>query len=192
MATLSAHPLPRAGFVGMEVRGERFRGKENAGASLLDAVKEATAAEPVRIGAYRGFALSAYFDDFQRRPVLTLNGALSYRVELGNDPKGSLVRLDNALARIAERVEATRNQLENLRKQEAAAREEIEKPFPYENELAEKTARLAMLDMQLNLDGGRDAQPEQALERSAQSPQRSFSRQDSREQRQAKRRGRER
>ena len=53
--SLSAHPLPRAGFVDMEVCGERFRGKENAGAALLDAVKEATAAEPVRIGAYRGF-----------------------------------------------------------------------------------------------------------------------------------------
>jgi len=192
MATLSAHPLPRAGFVGMEVRGERFRGKENAGAALLDAVKEATAAEPVRIGAYRGFALSAYFDDFQCRPVLTLNGALSYRVELGNDPKGSLVRLDNALVRIAERVEATRNQLENLRNQEAAAREEIKKPFPYERELAGKTSRLAMLDMQLNLDGGRDAQPEQALERSGQSAQWSFPRSGSTGQRSARRRGQER
>jgi len=189
MATLAAHPLPRAGFVGMEVRGERFRGKENAGAALLDAVKEATATEPVRIGAYRGFALSAYFDDFQRRPVLTLNGALSYRIELGNDPKGSLVRLDNALDRIAERVEATRNQLENLRNQEAAAREEIEKPFPYERELAEKTSRLAMLDMQLNLDGGREAQPEQDLERSGQSAQWSLPRQNSPGQRQPKRRG---
>ena len=179
MATLVAHPLPRAGFVGMEVRGERFRRKENAGAALLDAVKEATAAEPARIGAYRGFALSAYFDDFQRRPVLTLNGALSYRVELGNDPKGSLVRLENELARIAERVEATRNQLENLRKQEAAAREEVKKPFPYERELAEKTSRLSMLDMQLNLDGGREVQPEQALEKSASSAQWSFPRSES-------------
>ena len=192
MATLAAHPLPRTGFVGMEVRGERFRGKENAGAALLDAVKEATAMEPVRIGAYRGFALSAYFDDFQRRPVLTLNGALSYRVELGTDPKGSLVRLDNGLARIAERVEATRNQLENLRKQEAAAREEVEKPFPYERELAEKASHLAMLDMQLNLDGGKEPQPEQALERSASSAQWNSPRSGSSGQRRAMKRGRER
>ena len=119
----------------------------------------------MRIGAYRGFALSAYFDDFQHRPFLTLNGALSYRVELGNDPKGSLVRLDNELGRIAERAAAARNQLENLRKQEAASREELEKPFPYENELAEKTARLTMLDMRLNLDNATEFQPEQTLEK---------------------------
>ena len=172
--------------------GRRSSGKDASVSSMCLGIKEAASAEPVRIGAYRGFALSAYFDDFQRRPVLTLNGALSYRVELGNDPKGSLVRLDNGLARLAERVEATRNQLENLRNQEAAAREEIKKPFPYERELAGKTSRLAMLDMQLNLDGGRDAQPEQALERSGQSAQWNFSRLGSSGQRNAKRRGQER
>ena len=192
MATLAAHPLPRTGFVGMEVGGKKQRGKESAGTALLDAVKAVTSAEPVRIGEYRGFALSAYFDEFQKRPVLTLNGALSYRVELGVDPKGSLVRLDNELGRIAERAEAARNQLENLRKQETAAREELDKPFPYENELAEKTARLAMLDMRLNLDNRTEIQPEQTLEKSTQSPQWNFPRSGSSGQRSAKKRGRER
>ena len=123
---------------------------------------------------------------------MTLNGALSYRVELGVDPKGSLIRMDNELARITERIETARNQLENLRQQEAAAREEIGKPFPYERELAEKASRLAMLDMQLNLDGGREAQPEQAFERSAQSAQWNFPRSGSSGQRSARRRGQER
>ena len=192
MATLAGRPLPRTGFVGMEVGGKKQRGKESAGTALLDAGKAVTSAEPVRIGEYRGFTLSAYFDDFQKRPVLTLNGALSYRVELGVDPKRNLVRLDNELGRIAERTEAARNQLENLRKQEAAAREELDKPFPYENELAEKTARLDMLDMRLNLDNGAEVQPEQTLEKSAQSPQWQFPRSVASGQRSARKRGRER
>ena len=54
--------------------------------------------------------------------------------------------------------------VENLFKQQTAAKEEVGKPFPYEQDLTNKTARLVELDLQLNLNGGRP-QPEQAVEK---------------------------
>ena len=167
MQTLAAHPLPAEGFVGMEIRGDRLTDKENAGAALLDTCKEVKGKDPVQIGSYRGFTMSVAFDSMWKTYTLTLKGQMTHRVELGSDARGNLVRIENALDKMPERLHSVQDQLENLYNQQAAAKAEVGKPFPQEQELAAKTARLIELDMELNLDGKGQPQPEQAIAKSA-------------------------
>ena len=167
MQTLAAHPLPAEGFVGMEIRGDRLTDKENAGAALLDTCKEVKGKDPVQIGSYRGFTMSVAFDSMWKTYTLTLKGQMTHRVELGSDARGNLVRIENALDKMPERLRSVQDQLENLYNQQAAAKAEVGKPFPQEQELAAKTARLIELDMELNLDSKGQAQPEQTIAKSA-------------------------
>jgi len=153
MKTLAAHPLPEEGFVGMEIRGDLLTDKENAGAALLDAIKELRGFQEVPIGTYRGFAMSAFYEPFQNTYILNLKGEMTHRVELGTDPRGNLIRIENALNQMPNRLQAVQNQLATLEQQQEAAKAEYGKPFPQEQELAEKTARLIELDLALNLDG---------------------------------------
>ena len=163
MQTLSQHPHPEDGFAGMEIRGDTLVDKENAGAALLDACKEVKGPDPVQIGSYRGFAMYVSFRAFEKQYELTLRGEMSHTAVLGTDPRGNLTRIDNALAQMPQRLESVKAQLENLYQQQEAAKAELGRPFPYEQELRTKSARLLELDMELNMDGRGRAQPEQAI-----------------------------
>ena len=152
MKTLEAHPHPKDGFAGMEVKGDLLTDKDNAGAALLEAFKDAKGLEPVPIGSYRGFAMSLTVENFGKNFYLTLKGRMSHRVELGKDARGNLVRIDNALAQMPERYKTVQGRLENVQAQLATAKAELGKPFPQEAELKEKSARLAELNAELNID----------------------------------------
>ena len=167
LETLAAHPHPEDGFAGMEIRGDTLTDKENAGAALLDACKEVKGSEPVQIGSYRGFAMSVTFDAWRQEYTLLLKGQITHRASLGTDPRGNLTRIDNALAQMSQRLEATKAQLDNLYQQQGAAKEEVGKPFPYEDDLRVKSARLVELDTLLNLDGRGRSQPESVIAKSA-------------------------
>ncbi len=167
MATLAAHPHPEDGFAGMEVRGDTLTDKENAGAALLDACKEVKGADPVPVGSYRGFTMSVSFDAFRQEYMLLLKGQMTHRATLGTDPRGNLTRIDNALSQMPQRLEAVKNQLDNLYQQQAAAKAEEGKPFPQEQELRGKSARLAELDVLLNMDGRGRPAPEAVLAKSS-------------------------
>ncbi|MCR5552296.1 MAG: DEAD/DEAH box helicase family protein, partial [Oscillospiraceae bacterium] len=158
MQTLAAHPLPDDAFVGMTVRGDKLSDKKNAGAALISACQEMVSKEAVKIGSYRGFDILASYDTWERQYKLTLKGHAAHRLTLGADPVGNLVRMENALARMPERLETAKAELENYRKQQAEAAVEVEAAFPQEAELAEKSARLIELDTLLNLDGGAKTQ----------------------------------
>ena len=167
LETLAAHPHPEDGFAGMEVRGDTLTDKENAGAALLDACKEIKNSEPVQIGSYRGFAMSVFFDAWRQEYTLLLKGKMTHRASLGTDPRGNLTRIDNALTQMPQRLEATKAQLDDLYQQQAAAKVEVGKPFPYEDDLRVKSARLVELDALLNLDGRGRSQPESVIAKSA-------------------------
>ena len=152
MKTLEAHPHPKDGFAGMEVKGDLLTDKDNAGAAILEAFKDAKGLEPVPIGSYRGFAMSLTVENFGKDFILTLKGKMSHRVELGKDARGNLVRIDNALAQMSERYKTVQGRLENVQAQLATAKAELGKPFPQETELKEKSARLAELNAELNID----------------------------------------
>ena len=167
LETLAAHPHPEDGFAGMEIRGDTLTDKENAGAALLDACKEVKGSEPVQIGSYRGFTMSVEFSAWKQEYTLLLKGQMTHRASLGIDPRGNLTRIDNALSQMPQRLEATKAQLDNLYQQQTAAKEEVGKPFPYEDDLRVKSARLVELDTLLNLDGRSRSQPESVIAKSA-------------------------
>ena len=152
MKTLEAHPHPKDGFAGMEVKGDFLTDKDNAGAAILEAFKDAKGLEPVPIGSYRGFSMSLTVENFGKDFILTLKGRMSHRVELGKDARGNLVRIDNALAQMPERYKTVQGRFENVQAQLATAKAELGKPFPQEAELKEKSARLAELNAELNID----------------------------------------
>ncbi len=152
MQTLAEHPHPQDGFAGMTVRGDVLTDKENAGAALVDAMKEVKGLEPVQIGSYRGFQMSLTLEDFGKQYVLTLKGKMSHRVELGKDPRGNLIRIDNALAAMEGRMTRVQEKLDSLYTQMENAKAELGKPFPQEQEFREKSARLAELNLALNID----------------------------------------
>ena len=167
LETLAAHPHPEDGFAGMEIRGDVLTDKENAGAALLDACKEVKGSEPVQIGSYRGFTMSVEFSAWKQEYTLLLKGQMTHRASLGTDPRGNLTRIDNALSQMPQRLEATKAQLDNLYQQQAAAKEEVGKPFSYEDDLRVKSARLVELDTLLNLDSKGRSQPESVIAKSA-------------------------
>ena len=152
MKTLEQHPHPKDGFAGMEVKGDFLTDKDNAGAAILEAFKDAKGLESVPIGTYRGFSMSLTVENFGKDFILTLKGRMSHRVELGKDARGNLVRIDNALAQMSERYKTVQGRLENVQAQLATAKAELGKPFPQEAELKEKSARLAELNAELNID----------------------------------------
>ena len=166
LEVLAAHPHPEDGFAGMEIRGDLLTDKENAGAALLDACKEVKTSDPVQIGSYRGYAMSVEFSAWKQEYTLLLKGQMTHRATLGTDPRGNLTRIDNALAQMPQRLEAAKAQLDNLYQQQAAAKEEVGKPFLYEEELRSKNARLVELDTLLNIDGKGQAHAEAVVAKS--------------------------
>ena len=152
MQTLAGHPHPVDGFAGMEVKGDLLTDKDNAGAAILEAFKDAKGMEPVPIGSYRGFGMSLTVEDFGRDFILTLKGKMNHRVTLGKDARGNLTRIDNVLNAMPDRLQNVRNTLDALTAQMETAKAELGKPFPQEDELRTKSARLAELNAELNID----------------------------------------
>ena len=152
MKTLAAHPHPEDGFAGMTVKNDNLTDKDNAGAALLEAFKDVRGMEPVPIGTYRGFQMSLTLEDFGKDYVLTLKGQMTHRVTLGKDARGNLTRIDNVLNAMPDRLQNVRNTLDATTAQMEAAKAELGKPFPQEEELRVKSARLAELNAELNID----------------------------------------
>ena len=167
----AAHPQVQEGFCGMTIKGVTYDEKKTAGERLVLACSELPNAEEKVIGSYRGFELSLRFDTFRSEYQAILKGERRYPVALGTDPLGNIIRLDNSLNNFPERINSAENELATLHQQQAAAQIEVEKPFPQEEELAEKSARLAELNAQLDVDE-KSHDPEQEEESDEDAPRR--------------------
>ena len=167
----TAHPQGKEEFCGIVIKGVAYNEKKTAGERLVLACSELPNAEEKVIGSYRGFELSLRFDAFRTEYQALLKGQRKYTVPLGNDPLGNIIRLDNSLNSFPERITAAENELATLHQQQAAAQIEVEKPFPQEEELAEKSARLAELNAQLDVDE-KSHEPEQDEEEQEDAPRR--------------------
>ena len=167
----AAHPQVQEGFCGMTIKGVTYDEKKTAGERLVLACSELPNAEEKVIGSYRGFELSLRFDTFRSEYQAILKGERRYPVPLGTDPLGNIIRLDNSLNNFPERINSAENELATLHQQQAAAQIEVEKPFPQEEELAEKSARLAELNAQLDVDE-KSHEPEQDEEEQEDAPRR--------------------
>jgi len=166
-----AYPQGKEEFCGMTIKGVAYDEKKTAGERLVLACSELPNAEEKVIGSYRGFELSLRFDTFRSEYQAILKGQRRYPVPLGTDPLDNIIRLDNSLNNFPERITSAENELTTLHQQQAAAQIEVEKPFPQEEELAEKSARLAELNAQLDVDE-KNHEPEQDEEEQEDSPRR--------------------
>ena len=163
----NTHPN-KDGFSPMEVEGTVYTDKKAAGSAILAACKAMTSPEPVPLGQYRGFAMDLSFDSFKREFQITLKGTTHLTAPIGSDIFGNILRLDHLLDGMEDRMRACKEQLENTKLQLENAKLEVDKPFPQEEELKTKSARLDELNILLNLDkreneivdGDRDVQEE--------------------------------
>ena len=167
----AAHPQEKEGFCGITIKGVTYDEKKTAGERLLLACSELPNSEEKVIGSYRGFELSLRFDTYHSEYQALLKGQRKYSVALGKDPLGCIIRLDNSLNNFPERITSAENELATLKQQQEAAQIEVEKPFPQEEELAEKSARLAELNAQLDMDE-KGHEPEQDEEEQEDEPRR--------------------
>jgi len=153
----AAHPQDKENFCGMTIKGMVYDDKKAAGERLLLARQEMPNADMMLLGTYRGFELNIRFDSFKNEHQAVLRAELSYPVSLGDDARGNITRLDNAIDNFADRIADAENALQNLKQQKQAAEVEVAKPFAQEEELAEKSARLAELNALLNIDRDRSS-----------------------------------
>ena len=166
----AAHPQDKENFCGMTIKGMVYDDKKAAGERLLLARQEMPNADMMLLGTYRGFELNIRFDSFKNEHQAVLRAELSYPVSLGDDARGNITRLDNAIDNFADRIADAENALKNLEQQKQAAEVEVAKPFAQEEELAEKSARLAELNALLNIDRDRSSSqdaPEESEETEA-------------------------
>ena len=140
------------GFSSMEVEGTAYIEKKAAGSALLAAAHNMTSPDAIPIGMYRGFAMVLSFDTFAKEYRLNLKGQLSHPISLGTDLFGNIQRIDNMLAGLESDLQQCEAQLDNARVQLSNAKAAVDKPFPQEDELKTKLARLDELNILLNLD----------------------------------------
>ncbi len=154
LAVLQAHPQPDKEHFSITVAGQTYTERKAAGQAIIDACTKMTdVSQRVELGEYRGFPMTLWADTATQKFQVTMKQNLSHTIELGSDPVGNIARLDNALAAIAENLEQNKDKLENLTAQMEEAKLEVKRPFPQEQELAEKSARLNVLRIALNMDG---------------------------------------
>ena len=153
MTQLAQNTLPNEdGFSPMIMAGGTVTDKKAAGEAIIGLCNSMTNPDPIHIGEYRGFDMELFFDSFSREYKITLKHELRHTVTLGTDIFGNIQRLDNALNSFQEKLTACEAQLENTKVQLENAKLEVQKPFPQEEELKTKTARLNELNAMLNLD----------------------------------------
>ena len=153
LATAQEHPKPADDrFVGIEVKGAFCSEKAEGGQKIIDACQQMNSPDPITLGTYRGFGLELSFDTMERTYKVKIRGAASRTISLGTDPAGNITRIDNAIEKISDNLEAVKAELEGLEKQFEVAKEEVKKPFSKEQELKEKTDRLNVLNALLNVD----------------------------------------
>lgn len=151
VATRDAHPAPADSFAGIELQGLHYDERVAAGEALLNILPMVQDTQPVHIGSFRGFDVEVSLEAFGKH-VLTLKGTLELHVELGADARGNVTRIENALTALDKKLGALNTRLADLQRQVENAREELGKPFPQEDELREKSARLVELNAELDME----------------------------------------
>ena len=145
-------PSDRETFPEMQIHDVVYTEKKEAGQAIIEACKAMKSAEAVLIGRYRGFPMKLSYDAFQKLFVISMYGKQVYHVTLGSDIHGNIIRLDNKIHEIPDKMLRCQDKLENLKIQLENAKEEAQKEFPQEAELAEKVARLGELNVLLDMD----------------------------------------
>lgn len=136
----------------MQVGGKTYTEKEAAGRELLDYCKNWNGRALSWIATYRGMGIGLDYDIVSQKYFVNLNGSMTYKVELGTDPRGNITRIDNKMESVPDRIAKEKLALDELCRQEQAVKDELQKPFAQETELKEKQMRLAQLNAELDID----------------------------------------
>jgi N12 class adenine-specific DNA methylase/adenine-specific DNA methylase len=153
MAHLTRHTQPNEdGFSPMKIEGTVYTEKKAAGSAILEGCHAMTSPDAVPLGQYRGFVMDLNFDSFSREYKITLKNELRHTTSIGTDIFGNIQRLDNLLSGFEDRLRTCEEELENSHTQLSNAKEQVNKPFPQEEELKTKSARLDELNIMLNMD----------------------------------------
>jgi len=147
------------GISPMTIGASNFTERKDAGAALIDACHKTQGTEPLKVGSYRGFEMTVFYDTRTSEYKCQLKGAMTHSIALGADPSGNITRIDNALEKIPVTLDGVETKLQSLYSQVENAKLELAKPFSQEAELAEKSARLSELDKLLTLDSNDKAAP---------------------------------
>ena len=145
-------PPDRETFPAMQIHDVVYTEKKEAGQAIIEACKAMKSAEAVLLGRYRGFPMKLSYDSFQKVFIISMYGKQVYHVPLGSDINGNITRLDNKIQELPDKMLRWQDELENLKVQLENAKEEAQKEFPQEEELAEKVARLGELNVLLDMD----------------------------------------
>lgn len=145
-------PPDRETFPAMQIHDVVYTEKKEAGQAIIEACKAMKSAEAVLLGRYRGFPMKLSYDSFQKVFIISMYGKQVYHVLLGSDIHGNITRLDNKIQELPDKMLRWQDELENLKVQLENAKEEAQKEFPQEEELAEKVARLGELNVLLDMD----------------------------------------
>lgn len=155
-------------FCPMTLKGVTYTEKADAGEMLLAICKDYPMSAPTEIGSYRGFRMEIYYDIVNAHYCMNLCGKAKHKMDLGADALGNLTRIENELSKLPARLEAAKTKKAETIVQLETAKEEIKKPFAFEDELKEKTERLNALNIELNLNekdtSVMDTEPEQTEE----------------------------
>ena len=155
-------------FCPMTLKSMTYTEKADAGEMLLAICKDYPMSAPTEIGSYRGFRMEIYYDTVNAHYCMNLCGKAKHKVDLGSDALGNLTRIENELSKLPARLEAAKTKKAETIAQLETAKEEIKKPFAFEDELKEKTERLNALNIELNLNekdtSVMDTEPEQTEE----------------------------
>lgn len=145
-------PPDRETFPAMQIHDVVYTEKKEAGQAIIEACKAMKSTEAVLLGRYRGFPMKLSYDSFQKVFIISMYGKQVYHVPLGSDIHGNITRLDNKIQELPDKMLRWQDELENLKVQLENAKEEAQKEFPQEEELAEKVARLGELNVLLDMD----------------------------------------
>ena len=147
---LQQHPKQENDFF-MTLQGENFTEKKEAGEKILSLCKTITTTEQsLLIGNYRGFDMKLSFEG--KHFEITLEQANNYKIELGEDVFGNITRINNAIENIPHLLEKQKEKLTQIHLEVEKTKTEIEKPFLQEEELKQKSKRLAELNAELDME----------------------------------------
>lgn len=151
MATLAEHPLPADSYIGIELLGQYFDERKKAGIVLLNECKQAKVFTSTPVGKYRGLEVLVKKHNLLSEVQIVLKGAVEYTFTASDSDIGNITRIDNALERLPEELAKAQASLENVKQQFESAKQAVGKPFPQEQELKDKLARIAELDIALKM-----------------------------------------
>jgi hypothetical protein len=152
IVTAGKRPVDKDHFPPMRIDGNLYAEKKDAGAAIIEACKAMPSPDPVALGEYRGFPMILSYASLLQEYRITLSGALSHTVTLGSDIHGNITRLDNAIESLGTALEKCEANLADTEAQMEAAKNEVSRPFPQEQEYKEKSKRLKEVNSLLSMD----------------------------------------